>query len=120
MLDKTNSNYASFEPFLPLKVDIEMSSPIKKMRAVDPNNRADSQSCSKPREHDGMSYTFHKMRSNGWQCIKCFSFRAKDVAGLCNAYLKVLPKDDKDHIVQGGMLLPVLSTIHTRSLSMLK
>jgi len=73
---------------------------------VDPNNRADSQSCSKPRLHDGMSHTFHKMLSNGWQCFKCSCFRAKDVTGLCNAYLKVLPKDDENHIMQGGNHAP--------------
>eukprot|EP00804_Cyclotella_cryptica_P019805 CCRYP_009698-RA/>CCRYP_009698-RA protein AED:0.16 eAED:0.16 QI:838/1/1/1/0/0/5/278/686 len=106
VLDKTNNNYASFEPFPQLKVDIEMSSPVKKKRAVDPNNRADSQSCTKPRVHDEMSYTFHKMLSNGWQRFKCSCFRAKDVAGLCNAYLKVLPKDDEDHIVRGGNHAP--------------
>ena len=80
VLDKTNSNYASFEPFPQLKVDIEMSSPVKKKRAVDPNNRADSQSCSKPCVHDEMSYTFHNMLSNSWLCFKCTCFR-----GFCRS-----------------------------------
>jgi hypothetical protein len=66
VLDKTKSIVASVEPFPPLNVDTEMSSSVKKKKAVDSNKRADSQSCSKPHEHDGMSYTFHKMLANGW------------------------------------------------------
>jgi len=38
--------------------------------------------------------------------MECAYFRAKDVTGLCNAYLEVLPKDDEDHIVQGGSHAP--------------
>jgi hypothetical protein len=93
------------DAFPPLNIHAEMSSPVKKKRALDPNKRADSQSCSKPCVHDGMLYTIHKMLSNGWHSFKCSCFRAFFCRSM-QCIPQVLPKDDEDQTMQGGNRAP--------------